>query len=101
VNLLNPEQNVTWEKPEIPSKIYKNRRWRKYHADLWKTTWNKSTSEIDNYVRYYCLTWNKNHESDEQLWKVRVSFMEEFTLPDYKISPIEQRVLKEGECNPQ
>jgi predicted DCC family thiol-disulfide oxidoreductase YuxK len=98
VNLLNPNEAVTWEKPEIASRIYKNRRWRKYHADLWQTTWTNSQFEIDNYVRHYCLEWNRTHEKDNQLWKVRVSFMEEFTLPDYQFSPIEQRVLKEAEC---
>ena len=98
VNLLNPNETVTWEKPEIPSRIYKNRRWRKYHADLWQTTWTNSQFEIDNYVRNYCLEWNRTHEKNNQLWKVRVSFMEEFTLPDYQLSPIEQRVLKESEC---
>jgi len=98
VNLLHPDRVVTWEKPEIPSEIYNNQRWRKYHADLWATTWSNSQVEIDNYVRYHCLAWNTNHASNNQLWKVRVSFMEEFTLPDFEISPIKQIVLKESEC---
>ncbi len=98
VNLLNPDQKVTWEKPEIPSKIYKNQRWRKYHLDLWLTTWNNSSPEMDNYVRYYCHAWNANNAGDTQLSKVRVSFMEEARLPDFKISPIEQKTLKEEFC---
>jgi predicted DCC family thiol-disulfide oxidoreductase YuxK len=98
VNLLNPEQSVTWEKPEIPSAIYKNQRWRKYHADLWGTTWNNSQSEINTYAQYHCRAWNKVHSSENQLWKIRVSFMEEFTLPDFATSPLEQRILKEAEC---
>jgi hypothetical protein len=98
-NLINPDQTLTWEKPTIPSEIYKNVRWRKYYFDLWQSTWSNSQSEIDNYIKYQCRAWNQNHSNENQLQKVQVSFMEEFTLPDFAISPIEQRVLKESLCD--
>jgi uncharacterized membrane protein len=82
-----------YRKPLAITSMFKNDRWRKYSENL--------IFSDNEYMRgYYCnytkRIWNESHP-DQHLKTLRIIYMAEFTLPDYKYSYPKKTML--WECN--
>lgn len=80
---------VSYKKPSSVVSLYKNDRWRKYGENYLFVS--------NNYMRpYYCdfmlQQWNDSHP-DKKVVNLRVVYMKEVTLPDYKYSKPVREVL--------
>lgn len=84
--------DVTWDKPEYASKLFKNQRWRKYMRNLWLS---KNSGYRPLYGAYLCEQWSAEGNALESL---QIYYMKEVTLPDYATEPIEQVLVYETEC---
>ncbi len=90
-DLLHPDQPLTFSKPASIVGMFKNDRWRKY---------SENYIFADNlFMRgYFCnfskRKWNEKHP-DRYITTLRVIFMEEFSLPDYKYSSPVKNMLWE------
>ncbi|MCW3103812.1 MAG: hypothetical protein JWO09_2252 [Bacteroidetes bacterium] len=90
VDLLTGKE-PDYRKPEHIVSMFKNDRWRKYSE-------NMIFAENEFMRGYYCnyskRIWNEKHP-DLKVKTVRIIYMEEFTLPDYKYSPLQKNILWE------
>lgn len=91
VNMLKPEQPLSYAKPLHVVDMFKSDRWRKYSE-------NFIFSENEFMRGYFCnytkRIWNEQHP-DKYIGTVQVIYMEEFTLPDYKYSLPKKTLLWE------
>ena len=83
VDLFRDGAPVTYEKPALVSRTYKDQRWQKYMMNLWKTSYKDYRLP---YGKYLCREWNNDHTGDETLQTFKIIFMRENTLPDYQTS---------------
>lgn len=91
---LDPPKEVSWEKPPVVA-YETNVRWNKYlefmglveHAD-----------QRPYFSSYLCRAWNERHTGGERLEGLRIIYMRESTLPDYKTSDIEKVRLWDHRC---
>jgi hypothetical protein len=77
VDLFRDGQPVTWEKPELGSRLYKNDRWRKYMMNLWLADYNAYRIY---YGKYMCRKWNRDAKPGRQLMEFEIFFMLEQTV---------------------
>ncbi len=89
IDLFNDNKPVTWEKPQLISRMYKNHHWYKHMVNLRS---KNSEDHLRHYGGYLCRNWNSSHKDQKQLETLSIYFMREVTLPDYKYSK-PQRVL--------
>lgn len=91
INALDPSQPLTYRKPPSVTAMFKNDRWRKY-------TENYLFSENSFMRGYFCnymkRVWNESNP-DKALKILRIIYMGEFTLPNYKYSHPQKNVLCE------
>ena len=79
VDLFRSGQPVEWEKPPLPSAMYKNWHWHTYFSYIWiKGTYGYLPYLAD----YLCRNWNNRTAGQEQLEELEVIFMMEETLPE-------------------
>ena len=91
VDLFKEGGPVDWEKPKVPSKLYKNRFWRKYLSFIWASPYQ---AHWLYYAWWLCTDWNKRHESPKQvrelelflLWKTPPSAEDHQRYPFYTYS---------------
>jgi hypothetical protein len=96
VNPLSPEQGVTYEKPELVAATYENSAWRKYLMSLW---FEDNEQYLLYFGKYLCRTYNREHEDDERLETLKVTYMLEMTpAPDEPLAPVEREILWEHSC---
>ncbi|MCW3078158.1 MAG: hypothetical protein JWO32_2767 [Bacteroidetes bacterium] len=92
LNLLQEGKDVSYLKPASVTSLYKNDRWRKYTENM---ILSYNTFMRGYFCNYYKRVWNENSES--KIRTLRIVYMNEFTLPDYKYSPASREVLWECE----
>lgn len=91
VNLLNPAQKSIYQKPASVVGMFKNDRWRKYSENF---IFKENENMRGYFSSYYKRKWNEEHP-EQQIKILRVIYMEEFTLPDYKYSIPRKNILWE------
>ena len=91
INLLNPKDTFTYQKPESIVWMYKNDRWRKYGENYMLASNNFMRGYFCNYSK---RIWNEKNK-DNQLASLRVIYMSEFTPPDYQYSKPIKNILWE------
>jgi hypothetical protein len=91
VDILNPERPLNYRKPFSVTSMFKNDRWRKY-------TENYLFPENEFMRGYFCnyckRIWNESNP-DKHLKLLKIIYMNEFTLPNYKYSHPKKDVLCE------
>lgn len=89
VNLLDPEQPVSYQKPASVVSMFKNDRWRKY-SENFIMSYNQYARGY--FCNYYKRIWNEAHPA-QQIEGLRIYYMSELTQPDYHYSKPEKVVL--------
>lgn len=82
---------VTWEKPAVGSRLYKNQRWQKYVMNLWLPG---QISQRQYYGKYLCRKWMDTKGVET----FQIHFMKEVTT-DTGETPPENLVLWEHKCH--
>jgi len=90
-NLLSPDQPLDFGKPDDVRAMFKNDRWRKY-SENYILAYNDFLRGY--YCNYYKRIWNEQHRT-RRIKSLKVIYMEELTLPDYRYSPPQMVVLWE------
>lgn len=90
LNLLQDGKDISYLKPASVTSLYKNDRWRKYTENM---ILSYNTFMRGYFCNYYKRVWNEN--SENKIKTLRIVYMNEFTLPDYKYSPPVREVLWE------
>lgn len=93
VNLWDDGRMVSYKKPENIVSMFKNDRWRKYTENMILTYHSFMRGYFCNYSK---RIWNDTH-LEKKIKALRVVYMSEFTLPDYKYSKPTEEVLCECE----
>jgi hypothetical protein len=93
IDLLNPGKKLDYKKPPYVVRMFKNDRWRKYSENL--------IFPYNEFMRgYFCnyraRIWNECHP-ENQIVRLRIVYMEEMTLPDYRFSLPQKNILWECE----
>ncbi len=91
---LRTEKPVNYTKPEYVASLYPHERWRKYLMNLWDRSF---AHHRYYYLKYICYDWNNDEEI--RLEHIKMTFMLEMSLPNYKESEIKPTVLEEIDCN--
>ena len=74
---------VSWEKPQYVAGTLRNEHWRKY---LERIGGEDYADQRQHFGSYICREWNARHTDTEQLVDLQITFMQEITLPNYKLS---------------
>lgn len=77
VDLFRGGAPVSWEKPELVSATYPNERWRKYLMSLYQSNYSLLRDR-------YCTWLARSYRGPGEVVQVRMYFMLERTLPDYR-----------------
>lgn len=89
VNVAYPHLSVNYKKPSRVVSNFKNDRWRKYME-------NYMLSNNEFMRGYFChykmRLWNEAYP-ERPLESLRITYVREFTLPEYKLSPAEKMIL--------
>jgi hypothetical protein len=91
IDLLHPNQPLTYKKPQNIVGLFRNDRWRKYGENFIL----KDHCEIRGYFcNYYMRVWNEEHPKN-RIKSLRVIYMYELSRPNYEYFTPEQEVLFE------
>ena len=88
-------EGVSWEKPRLVSRTYKNERWRKYMMNIWA---KKHKNHRLYLGQYFCREWNARHDGTEVLDRFQIYYMLEPTLPDYHRAEPKKVLLWNHRC---
>lgn len=94
IDLFREGQPIDYEKPELVSALYPNQRWRKYMFNIYDESHSYARS---SYLKYACEDWNYHHPLNKAE-EVKLIYMKETTLLDYKSSPIIPTTLETRRC---
>lgn len=97
VDLLRPDELLTWEPPELASATYPTFRWRKYYRDL-RRDGRQYTLQRPAYLAYWCREWNRAHSGSARVEALELFFMERKTLLGGGYRPTERISLAQGSC---
>jgi hypothetical protein len=94
VNLWEPERELAWAKPQLPSAHFPNHRWRKYLSNF---RWNQDTEQLSCFSDWLRARWDDLYsggrsEREVELVQI-VFFLEETPPPGKPPRPIEPEVL--------
>ena len=96
LDLLRRGAPVSWERPSrIYKELYGNQRRLKYMESLSR---RRAASRRLPYAQYLCRDWNSRHRGDEQLQELEIYFMQERTLPDFKLPETKKIRVIRHEC---
>jgi hypothetical protein len=90
IDLLS-EKKPDYNKPDHIVFMFRNDRWRKYSENM---IFSDNEFMRGYYCNYQRRIWDEKHP-DLKIKKLRVVYMEEFTLPDYQYSLPQKNVLWE------
>ena len=88
IDLNRSGKQIDYKKPENILALYPDDRWRKF-GELWQYQSDKVKKEFCRYLRN---KWNREHPN-KRIATLKIIYMQETTLPDYKkceIKPVVQ-----------
>lgn len=98
VELWTGRREVSWEKPQNVSALYRNDRWWKYTEKIYPYLEKGREPALRAWAGYMCRDWNARHRGREQLETLEIFFMQETTLPDYQQPSVEKKLLWTHAC---
>ena len=90
VNVLRPEQPVSFDKPDRLSQTHEGIRWNTYRGRLWEPDYQ---SNLLYYGRYLCRNWNETARPGERLRRFDIYYVIELTPPPGKAFGLDDRRL--------
>lgn len=99
VDVFNPNQSVSWDKPELVSATYKNQRWRKF---LGERLLEHQDALAPIFASYLWRTWNRQHLPEQHLTDLQVYLMYESNHPLLRLPEPQKRLIWErsSSCSP-
>jgi hypothetical protein len=79
VDIFRHGAGVSWEKPALVSRMYKNDRWRKYLVLIAAASNTDLRPPLGGYLR---RQWNTTHSNAERIASLQIILMEQDTLPE-------------------
>jgi hypothetical protein len=79
--LLRGGAPLSWEKPNDLTTLYGDNRWRNFHTNM---AWTSYGHFRMNYAQYLRQQWNDSHPEGERLKTIRIYYMVQEVLPDFK-----------------
>lgn len=89
INILDPEQDLQYQKPASIVAMFTNDRWRKYSENL---IFKSHTFLRGYYCNYTRRVWNEKHP-EQKITGLQIVYMSEFTQPDYHYQKPERVML--------
>jgi hypothetical protein len=89
VNLMNPDAEISFEKPVSIKDTYADFRWRKYMINIYLA---ENSEYRRPFSRYLCKQWNALHSFEEQLITFNIYYMRENTPPPGKPLPVPEQL---------
>jgi hypothetical protein len=89
INLLEPGQDLHYQKPASIVAMFSNDRWRKYSENLIFTSHTFLRGYYCNYTR---RVWNEKHP-EQKITGLQIVYMSEVTQPDYHYQKPERVLL--------
>lgn len=89
LDLLSGAERISWERPAVVSRIFRNDRWRKYILAFgssryeWTRVW---------FGKSICRSWNAEHAPNDQLEAFKV-FAFEYDVGPWSASPTTRKIL--------
>jgi hypothetical protein len=93
--LRGTEGQVSFEKPEVVSRMFKNARWRKFIMSLYE---KKKKNHRLYYGKYLCRSWNETAADDDKLSKFQIYFMKEKNVLPGVESKVEKTMIWQHDC---
>lgn len=85
VDLFRNGKSVSWKKPKLASKLFKNRHWRAFMLHLAWAPNNQKT--LLPYLSWYlCKKWNESHPANKQIKQLKIYLMYKNQLKNNKES---------------
>ena len=97
VDLFKDGGKVSWEKPKVPSSIYKDRYWASYIINIYAL--GRNAAHLPYYGNYLCKTWNRSHGDEKKLTELKMYMFIETTAPQGEKSPVTKRLIWKQQCN--
>lgn len=88
-DLLCPDKEINYSKPEAVTAMFKNDRWRKFSENL---ILQKNTFMRGYFTNYYRRIWNESNP-DRKINGLQLVYMSEFTKPGYARVAASKEVL--------
>ncbi len=95
VNVINPDQEITYEKPPSISNYFGDLRWKTYMIHLWFSAF---AEHRQLYASWVCRSWNKDAAEGQHLKTFKLIYMLKRTPPPGVEPKIEQHVLWMHDC---
>jgi hypothetical protein len=84
VNLWEPQRELSWAKPQLPSAHFPNHRWRKYLSNF---RWNQDTEQLSCFSDWLRARWDDSYSGgrpEREVELVQIIFFLEETPPPGK-----------------
>lgn len=98
-------REVSYEKPQNIHRLDNNEHWRKYLEYITTSEYIDTPErradqreQRENFSSYLCRAWNQRHAGEEALQSLKIVFVREMTLPNYRSSEPERLTLQEHTC---
>lgn len=86
IDLFTKGKEITWDKPSVPTLLYKNRHWKRY---LINTLSDDRYKVNYTYLGLYaCNEWNRTHKDEKQLEGLDFYWIGWMPQPDYKFKEL-------------
>jgi predicted DCC family thiol-disulfide oxidoreductase YuxK len=97
VNLLNPRQPISFEKPTLGDRqrLYRNMQWRTYYLNLNR---NIGSKLYPYYGAYLCRQWQQQFGDKNPLQQIDFYFMEERTPPPGEPIEVNKQLQFQYQC---
>lgn len=95
VNVLQPEQPLSYDKPYQLSQTHEDIRWHTLRGRMWEREYRYGRVF---FARYLCRNWNLNALPGQRLVSLKLEYVVEETLPDYQTPQLERQVLWTHAC---
>lgn len=96
-DVFNSKKSVSFDKPNLVSKIYPGQRWRKYMMNLW---FKKNSKHRLYYGKYLCKSFTRKYPDLPTLQSFKLYFVKEYTGQNYQFGPPENILLWDHKCFP-
>jgi hypothetical protein len=95
VDVFRDGAPLRWEKPERIDRMFPIYRWHKYARGVLGA---RDSMHVELWAQYLCRAFNERRSASEQLEDLRIAFVRERVLPNYRRTAPERIFLWEHRC---
>ncbi|HUR39682.1 MAG TPA: DCC1-like thiol-disulfide oxidoreductase family protein [Verrucomicrobiae bacterium] len=98
VDVLKPNQPLSWDRPPQLSQVYENIAWHTYR---WRLLDRQFHGHFLYYAKYLCREWNWNAPVGKRLLSFEMNYLQELTPPPGQSAEVERKVAWIHDCRPR